>query len=376
MKIPITKPYLGREEEKAVVRVLRSGWLAQGQKVKEFEEAVASYVGAKYAVATTSCTTSLHLALVALGIEKGDEVIVPSYTFIATANAVLYCGARPVFVDVNIETYNLDPTKIEAKITRKTKAIIPVHQVGLPCDMDAILKIAARYNLFVIEDAACALGAEYKGKKIGSLNSNAACFSFHPRKAITTGEGGMIVSNDKDLIKKVRMLRNHGASISAFDRHKTGSMNLESYSYLGYNYRMTDIQAAVGIEQLKKLDKLIQKRRRLAAKYNSAFKDNEFIIIPQVPTYAKHIYQSYMIRIVSNLPKSRNQIMKELEDKGVSTRPGIMTIHNQPYYLKRFPKADLPVTEDLSQTAIILPIYPDMTEAQQQLTVDSLLSAI
>ncbi len=376
MHIPITKPYLDEKEEQAVINVLRSGWLSQGRKVRELEELVADYVGAKYAVATTSCSTSLHLALVALGIGRDDQVIVPSYTFIATANAVLYCGATPVFADVDIKTYNIDPLKIEEKITKKTKAIIPVHQVGLPCDMDVILRIAKKYNLLVIEDAACALGAQYKSKRVGSLNSNATCFSFHPRKAITTGEGGTIVTNDKNLAKKAQMLRNHGASVSAFDRYKTSQMHLDSYPILGYNYRMTDIQAAIGIEQLKKINRIIQKRRKLASGYDNAFKDNNFIIPPHVPRYAWHNYHSYVIRIAQEGSKLRNQIIRELENRQIASRPGIMAIHMQPYYVKKFGKISLPITERLLDSTIILPLYPNMTEQEQKYVIKSMLEIV
>jgi dTDP-4-amino-4,6-dideoxygalactose transaminase len=373
MNIPITKPFIGKEEELAAVRVLRSGWLTQGARVLEFEKAAADYLSVKYAVATTSCTTSLHLALNALGLKNGDEVIVPSYTFIATANSVLYCAATPVFADVDERTYNLDPASIEKKITKKTKCIIPVHQVGLPCDMDSILKIARKHNLFVVEDAACALGAEYKGRKLGSLASNAACFSFHPRKAVTTGEGGLIVTNDRNLAKKAQMLRNHGASISAFDRHKASRMSLESYPFLGYNYRMTDIQAAIGIEQLKKLEKIINRRRKLALNYDQAFKQDSRILTPYVPHYAKHVYQSYMINISRHGRRFRNSIIQALQNRGIASRPGIMAIHKQPYYIKRFGRINLPVTEKLLDSTIILPLYTQMSKREQGYIIDSVI---
>jgi len=372
MKIPLTKPYLGIEEENVALEIIKSGWVSQGPKVKEFEEKFAEYVGVKYAIATTSCTTALHLSLILVGIKEGDEVICPSYTFIASSNAILYTGAQPVFIDVDENTFNIDPSKIEEAITDRTKAILAVDQIGLPCESDEIQKIAQKHKLTVIEDAAPAIGSEYKGRKIGSI-SELSCFSFHPRKIITTGEGGMITMNDETLVKKAQMLRTHGASVSAFQRHKSDSVSLENYPYLGYNYRMTDIQAAIGIEQLGKLDEIIQKRKELALKYDQVFNNNKFILIPEVPEYIDFNYQSYMIKIADDSPKSRDRIMKELEDEGISTRPGVMAIHTQPYYVKKFGKINLPITEKLLDSTIILPLYPAMTREEQNYTIDSLL---
>lgn len=371
MNIPITKPYLGIEEEEAVKRVIRSGWLSQGPKVGEFEEKVAEFVGAGYAIATTSCTTALHLCLDILGIGRDDEVIVPSYTFIATSNAVLYTGAKPVFVDIDLDTYNIDVCKIEKTITSKTKAILPVHQVGLPANIDPILELAKKHDLYVIEDAACALGAEYKGRKIGNI-SPLSCFSFHPRKSITCGEGGLITTNNPGLAQKARVIRSHGASLSDLARHQSKDIIFEEYPTLGYNYRMTDMQAAMGIEQMKKLNGILQRRKDLALRYNEAFKEIDFIATPFVPSYATHTYQSYIIRITEECDKPRNTIMKELLEKGIATRKGIMAIHLEPYYQKRFGKISLPMTEKATETTIILPLYPSMSQEEQDFVIFSL----
>src|SRR6266571_1819518 len=279
MHIPITKPCFGEEEERAVVQVLRSGWVVQGPKVAEFERLVAEYVGVRQAVATSSCTTALHLALTLRGIGAGDEVIIPSFTFIATANAVHYTGATPVFVDIDPQTYNIDPDCIEAAITPRTKAIMPVHQIGLAADMDRINTIAQRHGLVVIEDAAPALGAMYKSKQVGSLG-NPTCFSFHPRKVITSGEGGMIVTDDDTLAERARTLRAHGMSLSDLARHQAQSVVIEEYHDVGYNYRLSDLHAAVGIEQMKRLDFMLAQRKRVAHLYNEAFADLEGVQLP------------------------------------------------------------------------------------------------
>ncbi len=271
MKIPLTKPFFDEKEERAVIKVLRSGWIMQGSKVSEFEKRIANYLSVKYAVAVTSGTTALHLSMRVLDIKKGDEVIVPSLTFIASANCILYVGAEPIFADIDEKTYNIDPKDIERKITKKTKAVIAVHQIGLPAEMDEIRKICKDHKLFLIEDAACALGAEYKGKKVGGL-SDLACFSFHPRKSITTGEGGLITTNNKNYYDELISLRSHGMI------NKNGE---ETYPLLGYNYRMTDLQASIGIEQFKKLELILKKRRKLA--------ENAKRVVCQVDKFFKRI---------------------------------------------------------------------------------------
>jgi len=263
MIIPITKPYFTKNEVEAVKKVIESGWVVQGPKVKEFEEKFAKFVGAKYAIAVNSCTAALHLSLSASGIGPNDEVIVPAFTFIATANVVEYLGAKPVFVDIDPKTFNINPLKIEEKINKKTKAIIPVHLFGLSADMEPILKIARKYKLKVIEDAACGLGTLYKGKHVGTFGET-GCFSFHPRKAISCGEGGMITTNSKKHNEILRSLRDHGASMSDLARHQKGLPMLPEYNLLGFNYRMSDIEAAILIEQMKKVNWILKERRKRA----------------------------------------------------------------------------------------------------------------
>lgn len=369
MNIPITKPYIDEKEENACSESIRSGWLSQGPKVGKFEESVARYVNAKHGIATTSCTTSLHLALLAIGVKPGDEVIVPSYSFIATANSVMYAGGKPIFADIDEKTYNIDPEKIEEKITKKTKVIMPVHQVGLPAELDAIMKIAKKCDAEVIEDAACALGSEYKGKMIGSINT--ACFSFHPRKVITSGEGGMVVTNEKKTEEMLRILRSHGASVSDLQRHKSDKIVFEEYPYLGFNYRMTDMQASIGIEQLKKIGIILKKRKELAERYDDKLSSVKPIITPFVPKGCKHNYQSYIIRL-DGAEVSRDKAMQMLLEKGIATRRGIMAIHKEPYYAKMFGKTSLPVTERCLDSTMIIPLFPGMTEEQQDYVVDNL----
>jgi perosamine synthetase len=375
MKIPITKPMFGEEEERAVVEVLRSGWVVQGPKVAEFERLVADYIGVPEAVATSSCTTALHLALVLLGIGPGDEVIVPSFTFIATANVVCYTGATPVFVDINPQTYNLDPDGIEAALTPRTRAIMPVHQIGLAADMDLINAVAHRHGLAVIEDAAPALGATYKGKRVGGLG-NVTCLSFHPRKVITAGEGGMILTADQALANRARILRTHGMSLSDLARHHAKSIAIEEYHDLGYNYRLSDLHAAVGSEQLKKLDFMLTQREQIAARYNEAFANLECVQLPFSSSDTPHSYQSYIIQLRPQLTKPREQVMQQMLEVGVATRRGVMAIHWEPYYRQRFPQVKLPVTENAASQTLLLPIYATMTEGEQVYVIKHLLRTL
>lgn len=368
--IPITKPYLGEEEKQVVSQVIESGWVSQGPKVAEFEERFAEYVGARYAVATTSCTTALHAALAVSGLGPGDEVIVPSLSFIATANSVVYCNAMPVFADIDPETCNIDVEKIEGAITKKTKAIMPVHQMGLPADLDSIQKIADKYNLIVIEDAACAIGSEYKGKKIGG-HGNIACFSFHPRKIITTGEGGMITTDDPEIAARLRRFRHHGMSVSDIERHVANKIIIETYPDLGYNYRMTDIQAAMGLEQVKRLPFIIKTRRQIAEIYDEELSKIPHVRVPQVPTYAFHNYQSYWIELLESAPVDRNMLMSKLLEKGIATRRGIMAIHMEPYY-KGYSRLSLPTTEKITMNTVLLPLYPTLSSEEQSYITNSL----
>lgn len=369
--IPITKPYFDEAEERAAALSIRSGWVVQGPRVMEFEKMVADLVGAKYALATSNCTTALHMSLLALGIGEGDEVLAPSYSFIATANSILHAGATPVFVDIDARTYNMDPALLEEKITPRTKAIMPVHQIGLAADLDAIYAVANKHNLMVVEDAATIIGGDYKGKKIGA-HSPAVCFSFHPRKAITTGEGGMVTTNDPKVAEQVEMLRSHGANVSDYARHGAGKVIIEEYPILGYNFRMTDIQGAIGVEQMKKLDRILQRRVELGERYNAAFSDLDFIETPYEPPYAKHTYQSYCLRVAHNSPKTRDEIMSEMQAAGIATRRGVMASHLEPFYVNKYGRVSLPVTEASTHDTVLLPIYAQMTEQEQDTVIKTL----
>ena len=373
--IPITIPFMDDEEKRLAGEAIASGWVAQGPMVGRFEELVAAYTGAKHAVAVSSCTAALHVTLVALRIGPGDEVIVPSLSFIASANAVRHAGALPVFVDIDPTTYNIDPARIEAAITGATRAIMPVHQIGLSCEMDAIRAIAKKHNLLIIEDGACAIGSLYRGKRLGG-ESPAFAMSFHPRKVITTGEGGMVLTNDAALERKLRLLRHHGMSVSDLDRHKAGGLVTESYELVGYNYRMSDVQAALGVAQMAKLDYILERRRTLADRYSQAFSHAKGLAIPREPDYARHNWQSYMPRVTSEAKITRDGLMARLLARGIATRRGIMAIHRELAY-KAIPlRHPLPETERANDECIILPLYPSMTESQQNRVIEQVLAAV
>jgi len=372
--IPLTRPEFGDTEARAVAEVLKTGWVVQGPKVAEFESMVAARAGARHAVATTSCTTALHLALIALGIGPGDEVICPSYTFIATANAIRHAGATPVFADIDDATWNIDPADVATRVTRKTKAIVAVHQVGLAADLDG-LKTAGPAGMPLLEDAACAIGATYKGRPVGA-HGNVACFSFHPRKAITMGEGGMVTTDDTAIAAHVRLLRSHGATVSDLERHKAQGQIYEEYRELGYNYRLTDIQAAIGVEQIKRLDDLLARRRAVAVRYNAAFSGTEPIQIPAQPDYAQHSYQSYVIRLRPgrNGRPTRDDVIRQLVEDGISSRRGISPIHLEPLYSSR--GVSLPVTEAVAAESLFLPLYASLAESDQSRIIDRVLRAV
>jgi len=373
--IPITKPELGEEEAQAAAHAIRTGWIAQGPLVAEFERAVAERLGVEYVVMTSNCTTSLHLALLCAGVGPGDEVIVPSFTFIATANSVLHAGGTPVFVDIDPRTYNIDPSKIEAAITPRTKSIIPVDQIGLAADLDAVREIAERHNLKVIEDAAPALGATYRGRPIGAI-SPITCFSFHPRKSITSGEGGAITTNDAEVAARARVLRSHGASVSDLARHSANTVIIEEYEELGYNYRMTDIQAAVGIEQFKKLDDIMARRGRLAERYNTLLAGIDGLTPPYAPEDAPHTYQSYCVRLDPERVASREVVMERMLAQNIATRRGVMDIHEEPYYVNRFGHISLPETEAATRNTLLLPLFASMTEAEQDRVIETLRQSL
>jgi perosamine synthetase len=373
--IPVARPSFGPEEEKAVIEVLQSGWVSQGPAVAKFERTFAEYVGAPHAVAVSSCTTALHLSLLAAGVKPGDEVLCPSLSFIATANAIVYAGARPVFVDVDRATYNMHPAAIEAAITPQTKAILVVHQIGLPACLAEIAEIANRHRLLVIEDAACAIGAEYRGRRVGLPHSSMSCFSFHPRKVVTTGEGGMITTADEETAARLRRLRQHSMTVSDLARHGATTVVIESYDGVGYNYRMTDLQAALGLVQLQRLPDMLARRRALALRYSSLLSSLAWLVLPQEPADCKHSFQSYMIRLKDDAPITRDGLMQELLDRGVSSRRGIMAIHRESAYQAPEWDARLPETNLVADKALILPLFYDMTIEEQDYVIECLKRA-
>ena len=369
MSVPITKPALTEEEAHAPYDSIKSGWVTQGPKVAEFEKAVAAYVGAKHGVATTSCTTGLHLALATIGIGPGDEVIVPSFTFIASANAILYTGATVVFCEVDPRTFNADPADIERRITKKTKALMPVDQIGLGCDIDTINDIAKRHGIDVVEDAAPTIGGTYKGRRVGS-NAHQTVFSFHPRKVITTGEGGMITTDDGALADKARRLRAHAMSVSDLDRHKADRPILEEYHELGFNYRMTDIQASIGLVQIRRLDELLRIRVAKADRYTRELADLKKVRTPYTPPYATHTYQSYCLDFDRSV--DRDDLMARLLRRGVATRRGVMASHLEKVYRDRVGKVSLPITEEKARSTMLIPLFATMTDDEQSYVIESL----
>ncbi len=377
MNIPITKPQFDQAEEQAVIEVLRSGWVSQGPKVAQFESALAGYTEASYAVATTSCTTALHLILAALGIGPGDEVLVPAFSFVATANVVEYQGAVPVFVDIDLRTFNIAVEKIEAKITPRTKAIIPVHLFGLSAEMDPILDLARRHGLAVIEDAACAVGSRYRGRHVGALG-RAGAFSFHPRKVITTGEGGAVTTHDEALTERLRALRNHGAKLSDLDRHHADSFTLPEYDELGFNYRMTDLQAAVGLVQLSKVDKLIAQRQSLARRYTEALQDLPGLRTPWEPEGDTHTYQSYVLLVEEQARKSRDELALALGREGIAVRQGTHAVHCLGYYRRKYglKEAECPNAWRADRWSLTLPLYPEMDHITQDRVIQAVRNCL
>ena len=349
-KIPLLRPYFDSEELEEIQKVLYSGWVSQGPKVKEFEVKIAEYLDVKYAIAVTNCTAALHLALLSFGIKKGDEVLVADYTFPATGHAVLYCGAKPIFVDIDLKTYNINPELVEEKINTKTKAIIPVHTFGQPAEMDAIKKIAEEYNLKIIEDAACALGAKYKNKFAGTIG-DIGCFSFHARKGITTGEGGMVITDNKNLAEKIRNLSVFGMT-SAWDREKNTEFTIPEFTERGYNYKLSDISAAVGVAQLRKLDGIIERKRELAKYWDEKLREIEFIELPYVSENVTHIYQSYIALVDERI--NRNKLIVELMKKGIQTQIGTYASHIQPVYNSN---QKCPNSLEIFNSSLALPMY-------------------
>lgn len=372
--IPIAMPMLADDEAEAARAAVLSGWVSQGPQVAAFERDFAALVGAPHACAVSSCTTALHLALVASDIGPGDEVITASHSFIATANCVRYCGATPVFVDIDADTYNIDPDRVAAAITPRTRAIIAVHQMGMPCDLAALSALADRHGIILIEDAACAAGSRIRGngdwESIGKPHGLIACFSFHPRKVITTGEGGMLTTADAELDRKFRLLRHHGMSIPDTLRHGSPQVMFEDYVLVGFNYRMTDIQAAIGRKQLDRLPELVSRRRTIAARYAEMLGNFEGLRLPAEPHWARSNWQSYCVRLPDRL--DQRAVMQNLLNQGIATRRGIMCAHREAPYADRGQRHELRQSELAQDHSILLPIYTQMTEDDQVRVADCL----
>jgi dTDP-4-amino-4,6-dideoxygalactose transaminase len=370
--IPISRLSIGAAEAAAASKVIQSGWVAQGKLSEEFERLVAKYVGSRHAVAISSATTGIHLALVVAGVKAGDEVICPSYSFIATANAIMYANATPVFVDIDRRTYNIDPSLIETAITPRTTAILPVSQVGLAADLDEIKRIARKHRLVVVEDAAPSLGAKLGDRFIGSV-SDFTVFSFDARKILTTGEGGVITTNDDDAASRLRAMRAHSASASMLSRHTSSNVVLERYPDLGYNYKMTDIAAAIGVVQMARLEEFVAERRRLASRYAELLANEDRIELPYEPAGYRHVFQSFTVRLRSN--HSQLFVMSEMAKDSIATRR-VIACHLEGVYRRKEPGLFLPESEAACNRTLLLPMFVGLSEAEQDLVIQSLRSAL
>ncbi|MEW2358227.1 DegT/DnrJ/EryC1/StrS family aminotransferase [Spirillospora sp. NPDC029432] len=370
--IPVIRPVLGEEEAAAAAEAVRSGWVAQGPRVAEFEGAFAARVGAGHGVATSSCTTALHLALLLAGVGPGDEVVVPSLSFIATANVVRHAGAEAVFADVDPATGNLTGKTVEVALTGRTRAVIAVDQAGVPVDLDGIRAVCDPRGITVVEDAACAAGSVYKGRPAGA-GADLAAWSFHPRKLLTTGEGGMLTTPDAARARRARRLREHGMSVSAAERHASAEVVIEEYAETGFNYRMTDLQAAVGLVQLTRLDAIVSRRRALAARYHRLLAGVPGLECVRDPAYGRANFQSFWILLPDDFPPDRDDLLRRMLAAGVSARRGIMAAHREPAYAGV--PADLPVTDRFTTRSLILPLFHDMTGEQQDRVVETIADA-
>ncbi len=376
--IPIALPLLDEDEANAAREAVLSGWVSQGPQVAAFEREFAALVDAPFACAVSNCTTALHLALTAINIAPGDEVITASHSFIATANCIRYCGATPVFVDIDPETYNIDPARVAEAITPRTRAILAIHQMGMPCDLSALVALAKRHDLVLIEDAACAAGSEIRideqWDRIGKPHGDVACFSFHPRKVITTGEGGMLTTSHAALEGKFKLLRQHGMSVPDTVRHGSAQVIFENYVLVGYNYRMTDMQAAVGRKQLLKLPDIVARRRAVASHYAELLGNIEGLRLPFEPDWARSNWQSYCVRLPDRV--DQRDVMQKLLDQGIATRRGIMCSHREKPYADEKRLHDLRQSELAQDHAILLPIYAQMTEESVVRVADSLRAIV
>ena len=376
-QIPLLRPWFGEDEANAIRDVIKTGWICQGPKVAEFESKIAARVGAKHAVATTSATSALHLALQCLGLQRDEEVILPSFTCMANANAVIVAGGICRFADIERETYNLDPADVEKRIGPKTRAIMMVDQIGLPADLDRFRELAQKHNLLLVDDAATALGAAYKKKPVGG-HGVPSCYSFHPRKMITTGEGGMLVTDDEKLAERACVLRSTGASVSDLERHKAKGALFQQYFESGYNYRLTDMQAALGLVQLEKLDRIMELRATQAALYTGLLAMVEEVSSPKVPPYATPAWSSYSIRLTNKAKVSADEVVKRMADRNVSCRRGIQPLHFEPYFAKddAMRGLSLPETESAAKETLFLPIFPGLTQDEQRTVVAALKESV
>lgn len=373
-RINVMQPWLGEEEATAVAEVIASGWVAQGPRVAAFEEAFAQRQEAAHAVAVSSCTTGLHLALLVAGVGAGDEVVVPSFSFIATANAATYVGALPVFCDVDPDTGNVTAETVAAVLGERTRAVVAVDQGGVPVDLDALRALCDPLGIVVVEDAACGAGSTYRGRPVGA-GAEVAAWSFHPRKLLTTGEGGMVTTSRSDWADRSRRLREHAMSVSAADRHASVLAPPEEYAEVGFNYRMTDIQAAVGLVQLDRLDEMVVRRRTLAEVYAKAVAEIDGLRLVADPPHGTTNFQSCWLEVGDAFPLTREELMLRLAEAEVSARRGIMAAHRQPAYADHELRVGLPVTERLTDTTLILPLHHHLSESDQARVVDVLRDA-